>query len=129
MKPMIRRLLIAAFALGFCAELFAVGQSDYPRISFSSPGTSSKPPRSRDEFIFLVVEGSSLSYDGNPVRTADAVDYVNKLLETKKVTDIAIYVREGSKYGDLIQALDVLRGTQAKNIGVNMVELQAGRTP
>lgn len=129
MKRMTARILAALFAIGLCADGFAAEQSDYPRISFSTPGQSTKPPRGRDEFIFLVVEGPRLSHDGTQVQIADAADYVNKLLEVKNVADIGVYVREGSKYGDLIRALDALRGTRAKNIGVNMIELPAGRTP
>jgi len=33
------------------------------------------------------------------------------------------------KYGDLVRAIDVLRQTDAKNIGVSMKELPAGREP
>lgn len=77
----------------------------------------------------MVVEGDSLSYDGNPIPSADVVHYVNKLLDVKKVSYIGVYSREDTKYGDVIKAIDVLRGTTAKNISVSMVELTPGRVP
>ena len=83
----------------------------------------------RDEVILLVVEGSSLSYDANPIPGADAVNYINKLLEVKKVSYIGVYVREGTKYGDVVKAIDILRGTNAKSISVNTTELSTGRVP
>jgi biopolymer transport protein ExbD len=128
MKLMTCRILIAVVAIGLCVDGLAVEKSDYPRISFSWPGQA-KNPLPRDEVIFMVVEGSSLSYDGNPIPSADVVHYVNKLLDVKKVSYIGIYSREGTKYGDVVKAIDALRGTTAKNISVSMVELAAGRQP
>lgn len=55
------------------------------------------------------------------------VEYVNTLLKTKDVSYIGVYTREGVKYGDVVRAVDVLRKTNAKNIGISMTELPAGR--
>ena len=128
MKLMTTRLLIAVFALGLCADLLAEEQREYPRVSLCGPG-GSKAPKTKEEYITLVIEGPSLSYEANPIPGTDVVEYVNKLLEVKNVSYIGIYTREGTKYGDVVRALDILRGTKAKNIGLSMAELPAGRQP
>lgn len=128
MKLMTCRILIAVIAIGLGADGLAAEKTDYPRISFSWPGQA-KNPMGRDEVIFLVVEGSSLSFDANPISDGDVVNYVNKLLDVRKVTHIGVYSREGTKYGDVVKTIDALRGTNAKSISVSMVELAAGRQP
>lgn len=128
MKLMTYRLLIVVFAFGLCADLLAVEQQEYPRISLCGPG-GGKNPVSRDEFITLVIEGPTLSYEANPIPATEVVEYVNKLLDVKNVSYIGVYTREGTKYGDVVRALDTLRGTKAKNIGLSMTELPVGRQP
>jgi hypothetical protein len=54
---------------------------------------------------------------------------VNKLLSVRDVSYIGVYTREGTKYGDVVRALDILRSTKAKNISLSMVELPLGREP
>ena len=126
MKIMTPRLLIAVFALGLCSAVLA--QENAPRISMCGPGGTPNP-LPRDQFIILVVEGPNLFYDTNPIPSTDVVDFVNKLLKTKGVSYIGVYARVGTKFGEVVQALDVLRKTDAKNIGVNMAELALGRDP
>lgn len=128
MKSMTCRIVIAVFAIGLGADGLAAEKTDYSRISFSWPGQS-KTVIERSEIVFLVVEGGTLSYDANPIPSADVINYVNKILDVRKAAHIGVYSREGAKYGDVIKAIDLLRGTNAKNISVSMVELQAGRTP
>ena len=108
--------------------MLAQEKQDYPRISLCGPG-GSKNPISRDEFIILVIEGPNLFYDTNPIPNADVVEFVNKLLKVKDVSYIGVYTREGTKFGQVVQALDILRKTNAKNIGVSMAELPVGRDP
>jgi hypothetical protein len=57
------------------------------------------------------------------------VEYVNNVLKVKGVSYLAVYVREGVKYGDVMKAIDALRKTTAKDIGVSTVELANGREP
>jgi len=128
MKPMTYRVLIAVFAVGLCANLRAEEKREYPRISLAGNG-GSPSPINRDELIMLVVDGAVLSYDKNPIAEAEAVEYINKLLEVKNVSYIGVYTREGTKYGDVVRALDLLRGTKAKNIALSMKELPLGREP
>lgn len=128
MKLMNCRILLAVVAIGLGADGLAAEKTDLPRVSFSLP-SQSKNPTPREEVVFLVVEGGSLSHDTSPVPEADVVNYVNKLLEIKKASYIGVYSREGTKYGDVIKAIDVLRETNAKNISVSMVELARGRQP
>lgn len=77
----------------------------------------------------IVLEGTAFSHEANVVSEAEIVPLVNSLLEAKGVSYVAVYVREGTKYGDVVHGIDVLRGTNAKNIGVGMKELPHGRNP
>lgn len=128
MKLMTSRIVMAVFAIGLCAGALAAENPEFPQISICGPG-GSKNPSNPDDFIVLVVEGPTLSYDKNPIPSAGLVEYVNKLLEVKKVSYIGVYTREGIKYGDVVQALDTLRGTKAKYIGLSLKELAIGREP
>lgn len=128
MKPMTYRLLLAVFAIALCADLHSAEKREFPQVSLIGPGASTTPAN-RDEFILLVVEGPHLTYESNMVPTTGVVDYVNNLLKVKKVSYIGVYTREGVKYGDLVRAIDLLRQTDAKSIGVSMKELPAGKEP
>lgn len=121
------RVLLALFGAVIWANL-ANGETAYPQISFVGPGAG-KTPVARDQFVVLVVEGPNLSYEKNPVPDKDEVGYVNALLKARGVSYLAVYTREGVKYGDVIKAIDVLRKTDAKNIGVSMIEVPVGREP
>ncbi len=128
MKKTTFRALIAIFAIGLCAELLAEERPAYPNISFVGPGSGQKAV-SRDQFVLLVVEGPFISYESQPIPSGGVVDYVNNLLKIKNVSYIGVHSREGVKFGDIIRALDILRKTNAKDIGVSMIELPAGREP
>jgi biopolymer transport protein ExbD len=128
MKLVNCRILLAVVAIGLGADGLAAEKTDHPRVSFSLPSQNPNPTP-REQVVFLVVEGATLSHDTSPILDADVVNYVNKLLEIKNASYIGIYSREGTKYGDVIKAIDALRGTNAKNISVSMVELARGRQP
>lgn len=114
----------------FCAASFvrAEGNSDYARISFIGAGKGKTAP-DRDAFVILVVEGPYITYEKNRVPADGLVEYVNNVLKLKGVSYLAVYVREGVKYGDVMKAVDTLRKTTAKDIGVSTVELANGREP
>lgn len=122
-------MLIAALALGLGAPVFAGEKMDYAQISFCMPGQSAKPPLPPESFVMLVVEGAAFSCDKTSLSGNEVVEYVNKTLEVRNASYVGVYVREGSKYGDVVRALDVLRGTKAKSIGVSMKELAIGCEP
>lgn len=84
---------------------------------------------SRDQFVILVVEGPYISHETNPIPEKGGVEYINDLLRAKKVSYLAVYTREGVKYGDVVKAIDLLRMTDATEIGVSMIEAPAGREP
>lgn len=128
MKPISYRTLVAVLALGLGTEMLAVDRSDYPQVSLVGPGAG-KNPVDRSQFIILVVEGSFVSHDSHPIPATGLVEYVNNVLKTRKVAYIGVYTREGVKYGDVVQAIDVLRKTNASNIGVSMAQLAPGREP
>lgn len=122
-----RALLVLAI-LGLSSSLFSADKVEYPRISLVGPGAG-KTPVDRDKFIALVVEGPFLSCDKTPLPADGEVDYVNQLLKTKGISYLGVYTRAGVKYGDVVRAIDILRKTDAKDIGVNLIELPAGREP
>lgn len=121
-------ILMAVLAVGLCSDVLAQENGEFPHIGLVGPGAG-KTPVSRDQFVILVVEGPYLSYEKNQIPEGGVVEYVNALLKAKDVSYIGIYTREGVKYGDVVRAVDELRKTNAKNIGISMTELPSGRTP
>ena len=121
-----RLILMTVLAVGLCADGLAAAKTEYAQISLCAPG-SSKNPVPKNEVLVLVIEGPMLSYDAKPIPAAGVVETVNDLLKINPASYIGVYTREGIKYGDVVRALDVLRQTTAKNIGVSMSELPAGR--
>ena len=81
----------------------------------------------KESLVLLVIEGPTLSHEAKTIPDAGVVDYVNNLLRLKNASYLGVYAREGVKYGEVVKALDVLRKTNAKDIGVSMSELPAGR--
>lgn len=120
------QILILVLVIGLGARLQASESPEYPHIALVGPG-GGRNPINANEYITIVVEGPYLSCEGTQIPDATAVDYINKLLKTKGVTYIGVYPREGIKYGDLVRAIDILRRTEAKNVGVSMLELKIGR--
>lgn len=121
-------IIHVVLALGLGASLFAAERTSYPPITFMPPPHhKSERPMSDDQFVVLVVEGDTISCDRSPVPSGAVVDYVNNLLKTKGVYYLAVHIREGVKFGDVVKALDALRHTNAQSIGVSMVPLPLGR--
>ena len=83
----------------------------------------------RGKASFGARRGGVLVFEKNPISPTGAVDYVNEFLKVRHVSSIGLCVREGTKYKDVIRALDVRRETNATNIGVSMQELPVGRDP
>jgi hypothetical protein len=122
------RILIALLALGLSSSLIAAEKTDYPRISFVGAGTG-KTPIDHSQYIALVVEGPYLTFEKNPIPANGEVEYVNNLLKVRGVSYLGVYSRAGVKYGDIVRAIDVLRKTNAKDVGVSLIELPADREP
>lgn len=123
-----KSILIALLVLCSCSAALADERSDYPRIAFCGPGGSGTPIE-KDQYILLVLEGPVFSHDATMIPDNEIVPLVNSLLEAKGVSYVAVHVREGTKYGELVRGIDILRGTKAKNIGFGMKELPKGRNP
>lgn len=121
------RLLIVLLAVCVGSALRADGGSDYARISFVGAGKGKTI--NRDQFVILVVEGPYISCEKNRIPDEGLVDYVNSVLKAKGASYLAVYAREGIKYGEVVKAIDVLRKTDAKDIGVSTIELPPGREP
>ena len=122
------RILLAVLAVGLGSALLADEPRSYAAVSLCGPGGGANPIK-RSEYIVLVVEGPNLFFETTPVPSGRVVEYVNTLLKAKGVSYIGVYAREGTKYGEVIHAVDQLRATDAKNIGVSMTELPFGREP
>lgn len=126
--PMNKIILSGILAFGLCAGAFAADKKDYPPISLVGPGSKgSGIPR--DQFVVLVVESGFISHEKNPIPGDSVVTYVDNALKAQNASYIAVHIREGIKYGDVVRALDTLRQTAAASIGVSMIELPVGRDP
>jgi len=121
------RTLFIFGVLLFAGVLRASDDLDYSRITFVGAGKGKA--MDRDQFVTLVVEGPFVSFDKSRIPDDALVPYVNRLLKDKGVSYLAVYAREGIKFGDLVKAIDALRKTAAKDIGVSTIELAVGREP
>jgi biopolymer transport protein ExbD len=126
MKRSLLPLLLVA--LGFSAEAFAASKVSYAPISFVVPGTSSVPVDT-SQFLILVVERGFLSHNGSPIPDGGVVSYVNRALKEQGATSVGVHIRQDIRFGEVVQALDELRKTDAKSIGVSMAELAPGKEP
>ena len=122
------KLLFVLLALGISASASAADSSGHAPIAFVIPG-GSNTTIDKTKYLFLVVEGAFISHDGNPVAAEAVVEYVNNALKAQGATMLAVHIRQGIKFGDVVQALDALRKTEAKSIGVSMVELAPNKEP
>ena len=118
--------LILAFVISTPA--FAAANADYPPISFVAP-SSGRSPVDKTQFLMLVVEPGFISCDGVAIPQAGVIGYVNGALKAKGASFLGVHIRQGIKFGDVVKALDELRKTEAKSIGVSMVELAPGKEP
>lgn len=119
-------LLVAFFALGLCANSQAGTRLDYPPISFVG-ASSKKTTVNPNDYVILVVEGAFMSHERSPIQSDELIGHINGLLKAKGASYIGVHIREGAKYGDVVRALDVLRQTDTKSIGVSLAELPVGR--
>lgn len=122
-----KHIILAVLALGLGGSVYAA-ETNYPPITFMPPPhNASERTMSDDQFVVLVVEGDTISYEKSTVPSGAVVDYVNDLLQRKGVSYLAVHIREGVKFGEVVKALDALRHTNAQSIGVSMVPLAVGR--
>lgn len=121
-----RCLVIAAVALVLSGTGLAQSRAGYPEISFVGP-SSGRPTLTKDQLVTLVIEGPFVSHEKAPIAPDIIVGYVNDALKSKGVSAVGVHIREGVKYGDVVRVLDTLSQTDARSIGVSMVELAAGR--
>lgn len=119
-------LLSAILALGVSGHALAASAADYPPISFVVPGGSNTQV-DKTKYLFLVVETGFISHESNPIAAETVSEYINNTLKARDATMLAVHIRQGVKFGDVVQALDLLRKTHAKSIGVSMVELPHGK--
>lgn len=120
-------LLAAFLAFGLLSSLRAETH-EYPQVSLSWPGVKA-PTIPRSEVLIIVVEGSVLIHEGKPLPSTNAVEFVNSLLKARNISHIGVYTRAGTKFGDVMRALDTLRATSTQAIGVSVTELAPGQEP
>jgi hypothetical protein len=123
-----KTILFILLALGVSAKVIAASSPEYPPITFVAPGAGSSNV-DKSKFIILVVEPGFLSHNGIPIPQGGVVAYVNSTLKAQGATFLGIHIRQGIKFGDVLKALDELRKTDTKSIGVSMVELAPGKEP
>lgn len=119
-------LLLATLAVGLGASSLMAAEGNFARISFVAPGpgNSTVDP---SQFVTVIVEGPYITHDKTPLLAEGEVEYLDKMLKNQGASYIAVHIRQGVKYGDVIRALDTLRRTTAKNIGVSMIEVPASK--
>jgi biopolymer transport protein ExbD len=119
-------ILVAGFAFGSVSGLLAQAQPRYAPITLAiaSAGKSTTTP---DQVVTLVIDRSVLTYESAPITYENVVTFVDTLLATNKAGNLCVYVREGTKFGEVMTALDLLRQTSAKAIGISPTELRVGR--
>jgi biopolymer transport protein ExbD len=121
-----RFILLPLLALAVCADALADTKRDHPPIALVVPGNSNSST-SRDQFVFLVIEGVFISHEKRPVPSEGIVEYIDTALKAQGASYLGVHIREGVKYGDVVRALDTLRHTSAKSISVSLAELPIGR--
>ncbi len=123
-----KRTLFAFLFASCCSLLLAQDNRDHAQVSLTYPGKL-PPPIGSNQIVVVVVDGPLISYEKSPIPSDQVVPLLNGILKEKNVSAIGVYVRAGSKYGEVVRAVDVLRQTQAKSIGVSVMELPPGRDP
>lgn len=121
-------LLIITLIIGFCCGLSAKDQLEYANVTFSGPSKTSGS-MGKEQFVTLVIDGPNISHDAIPIPADEVVPFVNGLMKAKNVVYLGVYIREGTRYGDVIRGIDTLRLSDAKSIGVSTAELPYGREP
>ena len=117
---------ILAFLISLTA--LAAAGPDYPPISIIPP-SSGNSTIDKTQFLILVVEPGFISCDGVRVPPAGLIGYINGALKAKGASFLGVHIRQGIRFGDVVKVLDELRKTDAKSIGVSMVELSPGKEP
>ena len=120
--------LTIAVAVSSNLEARSEDKPEAPRVQLCSIGSNYVPAR-KEDFVLLVLEAGTLFWDKKPIPAEDVVSYVNGLLKQNKVSNIGVYVREGAKYGDVVRAVDLLKRTDAREIGVSSSEIPYGKEP
>jgi len=125
MKTPMKFLLLTLASFAHAAPTPAV---DLPPISFVLPGAGASTI-DRSQYIILVVEAGFISHNGSPIPHDGVISYVNAALKAEGAAFVGIHVRPGITFGEVVRAFDQLRQTNARSIGVSMVELPVGREP
>ena len=121
-------IVIALVTLGLTSAAFAEqSRTNYPPISFVVPGANKTVSVSKDQFVVLVIEAAYISHQGAPISDAGLAEYLDTTMSDSNAPYLAVHIREGITFGDVVHALDALRKTNAKSIAVSLKELPLGR--
>ncbi len=121
-------LRLALLTVGLTSGAFAQERKSYPPITFAVPG-SNTTMTSKDRFVVLVIESAYLSHEGTAIPPDNVIDYLNTTMAANEAPYLAVHIREGITYGNVVKALDALSKTETKGISVSMKELPLGREP
>lgn len=111
---------------GILSPLLAASAGDYPPVSFVVPG-GSNTTIDKSKYLVLVVEPGFISHENQPIAADAVAAYINTTLKDRGATMLAVHIRQGITFGDVVQALELMRKTEAKSIGVSMIELPTGK--
>jgi biopolymer transport protein ExbD len=119
-------ILVAVLAFGSVSGLLAQTSPHYAPVTLAVP-SSGRPTTTPDQVVTLVIDHALVTYESNPVPYENVITFVDTLLANNKAANLLVYVRAGTKYGEAMTALDLLRQTRAKAIGISPTELPVGR--
>lgn len=125
MKKITLSFVLAGFAIAVCSQLGAEQALDYAQVNFCVPSKTTKTIH-KEDLVTLVIDGPVLVYDSSPIPENQVIPFVNELLANKHALYIGVYIREGTKFGDVMRAVDLLRKTNTKNIGISVAQISAG---
>jgi biopolymer transport protein ExbD len=128
MKKITFSAITFVLSVALYSSVLAEGERESPRVSLCNAAGFCVPPL-KDNFVLLVLEDGVLHYEKKPIPNAEVTSYVNGLLKYKKALYVGVYVREGTKFGDVVRAVDLLKGTDAQHIGVSINEIPNNREP
>ncbi len=118
--------VIALLSLGLASGAFAQEPKGHPSINFVVPSSGSSTV-DKNQFVVLVIEPAYISHHGTPIPAESVAEFVNTTMTADHAPYLAVHIREGVRYGEVVNALDALSKTTAKSISVSMNELPIGR--
>jgi len=126
MKTALAYFSVLVMAFTVYAEPHNIETRNSPQVSLFRPGNYGRLDRT-EEFLYLILDAGDLCWENRPIPRSELVPYVNGLLKANRQVYICVVVREGSRFGDLVSAIDILRSTNAEHVVISFKEIPYGK--